>query len=138
MTTLTKFRLERHSRRPGWTSGAKVKLADGMVWNLPGIDLALVVTSPELRIDLNNVLAIASFDCGGAASDASLDDVLRFHSRMAQVGVRLLQTNYDLPECCWKPLLSFDELTGMLKLTTAVAYALNDSATVWKSLLNAF
>lgn len=43
-------------RRPGWTKGAAVRLADGRRWHLPRIDPALAVTTPGLMAAIRSLL----------------------------------------------------------------------------------
>lgn len=123
---------ESRGRRPGWTPGIAVRLADGRDWHLPRVDVPLLLTTPGLQDDL-----IATFrlvDDMQRERDGTRGHVINlvhYHGHMADVGIRLLRVNYDLPDAAWKSLLAFDTVFPMLRFTRAVSDVIGDSAAVW-------
>ena len=128
----TDYAAEARSRRRGWTQGVVVQLADGRGWLLPRVDIPLLITTPGLQDDL-----IATFrlihDMQGEVDETKghVINLVHYHGHMANVGIRLLQVNYDLPEAEWKSLLAFDTIFPMLTFTRAVSELIGDSAGVW-------
>lgn len=123
---------EARSRRRGWTQGLVVRLADGRDWLLPRVDIPLLITTPGLQDDL-----IATFklihDMQGEldGTKGHVLNLVHYHGHMANVGIRLLQVNYDLRDADWRSLLAFDTIFPMLTFTRAVSESIGDSAGVW-------
>lgn len=128
--------LERWSRRPAWTCGERVELADGSTWHLPRIDEDLLVRAGGLIDDIQDALDVATGADDGAAGCGPLSLAeIRYHAQMAVIGTRLLQANYDLTAGCWKRLWAFDDLAAMFALTGRIASVLAASAEVWGPIL---
>ena len=119
-------------RRLGWHGGQAVRLADGMLWSLPKIDVLVLMTSPKLQDDLIRAFELA--DEIQRERDGSREHALGlmlYHAHMANVGIRLLQVNYDLPDDNWKAMLGFADLFGMLDLTLKVSLEIGNSVRTW-------
>lgn len=118
---LTPIGGERPYRRPAWTEGEAVELADGSAWYCPRTDLGLLVTDDALRGEFARTLELARDFQGDGMVPLGILQMTRFHAQIANVAVRLLQANYDLPDDTWRALLRFEGLPGMLALTMRVA-----------------
>ena len=118
--------LEGRSRRYNWTEGLPVILADEGRWRLPDTNLELMMTIPGLVDDLiKSYRLAASTQVAGAVEDEPariIKDTL-FHGRMIDAGIRLLRTNYDLPEDEWLSLIRFGNMVGAMSFSGTVARA---------------
>lgn len=95
--------VERHRRRPGWTPGAVVTLAEGRGWRLPALDATLVVGAPGLR---DEVMRFCPLAAEGMKKLAELPDpgdalgrsraALDFNRQLVRVAMLLVAENYDL------------------------------------------
>ena len=119
-------------RRRCWTQGRSLHLADGACWYLPRINLDILVLHPRLVGEI-----VKTFNFAG---DVPLDGMnltyqtlstALYHAQLAQLGITLLQINYDLPDESWQLLLNFEWLPAMLKMTFDVSEAIADSINVW-------
>ena len=119
-------------RRPGWTRGLPVRLADGSLWSIPKLDVVILITVPEMCADLTRAFDLADeIDREEEDGKEHAVKVLRHHAHLANIGVRLLQLNYDLPDEAWNGLLNFMDLSAMLELTVVVAGVVIDTIALW-------
>ena len=123
-------------RRDGWTPGFTVRLADMSSWHLPRLDAARFAADDLLLGDLHIVLDLADKvgRDGGPAGALTLAEI-RYHSRIAEIGSRLLRANYDLPDDRWGSLWAFDDAAAMFDLTFAISAALAECEPAWAPLL---
>lgn len=123
---------EVQARRDGWTLGRPVRLADGARWWLPRLSWSALVFRPELLTAISR-----TYDLADKASQLESDlkghtmATAIYHSQLAQLGVKLLQLNYDLPEERWRQLLSFGVVVEMLQMTSVVSGLIADSLPAW-------
>ena len=109
-----------------------VRLADGRDWFLPRVDVPLLITTLGLQDDLIATFKLVrDMQCEGDGARGHVINLVHYHSHMADVGVRLLRVNYDLPDAAWKSLLAFDTIFPMLTFTRVVTEVIGESAGVW-------
>lgn len=103
---------ERPHRRPGWTEGRPIFLADGSPWYGPRVTLALLITDAPLLADLGEAVKLAIGIQAQADHSRQGPVMLLFYEAiMRRIAVRLLQVNYDLPGAAWAALVA-PELPG--------------------------
>ena len=115
---------ERRSRRSGWIRGVPVRLADGTTWHLPDVSIEVMLTIPGMVDDLIDLFRLAEDIAGaspGADESVRITAVTLFHRLMIEAGVRLLRTNYDLPDGDWPKLTRFGDLAEAMTFANTVA-----------------
>ena len=123
-------------RRRGWQPGVPICLADGMPWHIPRVDLILLMTTSLLQPDLSDASDLADeIQQHDAADKEHLIVSMLYHAQMANIAVRLLQVNYDLPDGEWKRLLTFPSIDEMLRMTCRVSQEIARATPVWVPML---
>lgn len=127
---------ESSMRRPAWTPGHPVRLADGASWWLPRVESALSLFEPETSTSVARTFHLANEVAGAELDlDRYATAIKAYHDQLARVAVLMLRSNYDLPEPTWRRLLAFEDLSGMLRLALAVSEAIINSVPAWMPLL---
>lgn len=121
------FDLEQHCRRSCWRRGRPLRLTDGASWHLPAVDADLLSQDLNLAEELREVQAFARIrSFANDQPQTALDELCRFHGWLARIAIRVLRTNYELPDCAWEPLLIGNSLVETFQMTIALALALED------------
>ena len=133
------FSLEAESRRRGWTTGGMaVRLADDYRWHLPAITPALLMSTPGLREDLKSILAVTTrADRAAKAGEDDADNFSSYCNRMGALAQRLLGVNYDLPDCTWHALLTYNNIIGLYTMMMFMSFALDSAREDWRPWLDA-
>ena len=127
---------ECQARRWGWVCGFTVELADGMLWQVPAINQAMLLTTPSLSVEL-----ATAFDLGEdlrRQQDTNQEHtiaLLLYHAQMANIAVLLLRLNYELDDVAWKRLITFNQLPDMLRLTLRVSEEFARTVAIWMPFL---
>ena len=82
-----------YCRRPGWTMGAAVRLADGRRWHLPRLTPALAITTPGLMATVRAFLRVLDVHQADVEDMQARWNVHQEANRLAQV---LIGANYQL------------------------------------------
>lgn len=119
---------ETRHRRLGWTRGRPIKLADGLIWRLPVIDLALLITNLTLCHAFIEALFLAE-----TASTKSLfsAESERCRSHIEGISLRLLKLNYELDDASWEKLFKFGKLYDSFEISSVTGLAIALSRPAW-------
>ena len=113
--------LEIFNRRSTWTRGMPVNLADGSLWRLSAITNSLMITTPSLRRDIDEVFRLARV----ISAQSQTDETPSYHAQLMTVGLGLLRANYELTDQKWMTLIEFESNEKVFVITYQVASVLN-------------
>ena len=123
---------ESQARRWGWVGGFSVQLADGMLWQVPTINMSVLITTPSLPAELATAFdLVEDLKCRQDNNKEQTVALLLYHAQMASIAVQLLRINYELTDDVWKRLITFNQLPDMLRLTLRVAEELARTVALW-------
>ena len=109
-------------RKSTWTGGLPVNLANGSLWRLPIISTSLLVTTPGLREEIEEVVRLARVVL---ALEVHLGNSPCYNAQLMAVGLYLLRANYNLPAQEWLELVGFESSAHIFAFTYNVAHALS-------------
>lgn len=119
---------ERRYRRQDWTAGAVVTLAGGSAWHYPTIDVALLTANASLRDDFVQAVLISGMaPPEGESVNGQILLTTLYHAHLANVAVRLLRINYDLPDRRLAALVRFETLADLLGMTAGTSQVVADA-----------
>ncbi len=107
-------------------------LADGSRWFLPAIDLGLMIVADELKDELAEGVRLARLV--GNLNEIT-DEYVKYQYHIANIGIRLLINNYEVPREDWEQLLKFQSLKEMIVFCVSVSFVIDQSRRIWEPLV---